>query len=85
MASASAISTTAEPQPRDPTVSYTHLLNTCTTYLGASVGTAVAGTLYTHAGFESLGLAAATAVALAALALHWRLNGRRAGERRAAA
>ncbi|MCG2603958.1 MAG: hypothetical protein KBO60_12835, partial [Achromobacter sp.] len=60
-------------------------LNTCTTYLGASVGTAVAGTLYTHAGFESLGLTAAAAVALAALALHWRLNGRRAGERRAAA
>lgn len=60
-------------------------LNTCTTYLGASVGTAVAGTLYTHAGFESLGLAAAAAVALAAVALHWRLNGRRAGERRATA
>ncbi len=60
-------------------------LNTCTTYLGASVGTAVAGTLYTHVGFESLGLAAAAAVALAALALHWRLNCRRAGERRAAA
>ena len=60
-------------------------LNTCTTYLGASVGTAVAGTLYTHAGFEVLGLAAAAAVALAALTLHWRLNGRRAGERRAAA
>ncbi len=60
-------------------------LNTCTTYLGASLGTAVAGTLYTHAGFEVLGLAAAAAVALAALTLHWRLNGRRAGERRAAA
>ena len=60
-------------------------LNTCTTYLGASVGTAVAGTLYTHAGFESLGLAAAGAVALAALALHWRLNGRRAASRRATA
>ncbi|CAB3879985.1 Purine efflux pump PbuE [Achromobacter ruhlandii] len=60
-------------------------LNTCTTYLGASLGTAVAGTLYTHAGFEILGLAAAAAVALAALTLHWRLNGRRAGERRAAA
>lgn len=60
-------------------------LNTCTTYLGASLGTAVAGTLYTHAGFEVLGVAAAAAVALAALTLHWRLNGRRAGERRAAA
>lgn len=60
-------------------------LNTCTTYLGARLGTAVAGTLYTHAGFEVLGLAAAAAVALAALTLHWRLNGRRAGERRAAA
>ncbi|CAB3827939.1 MFS transporter [Achromobacter pulmonis] len=60
-------------------------LNTCTTYLGASVGTAVAGALYTHAGFASLGLAAAAAVALAASMLHWRLNGRRAGERRAAA
>lgn len=60
-------------------------LNTCTTYLGASLGTAVAGTLYTHAGFEVLGLAAAAAVALAALTLHWRLNGRRAGKRRAAA
>ncbi|MFY3308749.1 MFS transporter [Achromobacter ruhlandii] len=60
-------------------------LNTCTTYLGASLGTAVAGTQYTHAGFEVLGLAAAAAVALAALTLHWRLNGRRAGKRRAAA
>ncbi|CAB3898104.1 Purine efflux pump PbuE [Achromobacter deleyi] len=60
-------------------------LNTCTTYLGASVGTAVAGTLYTHAGFDTLGLAAAGAVALAALALHWRLNGRRAAGSRATA
>lgn len=53
-------------------------LNTCTTYLGASVGTAIAGTIYTHAGFEALGLAAACALAAAALGLHWRLNGRRA-------
>ncbi|CAB3844276.1 MFS transporter [Achromobacter deleyi] len=60
-------------------------LNTCTTYLGASIGTAVAGTLYTHAGFDTLGLAAAGAVALAALALHWRLNGRRAAGSRATA
>lgn len=60
-------------------------LNTCTTYLGASVGTAVAGTLYTHAGFESLGLVAAAALALAALGLHWRLNGRRTREGRVTA
>ncbi|KAA5926600.1 MFS transporter [Achromobacter xylosoxidans] len=60
-------------------------LNTCTTYLGASVGTAVAGTLYTHAGFESLGLVAAAALALAALGLHWRLNGRRTHEGRVTA
>ncbi|WP_255444227.1 MFS transporter [Achromobacter sp. LC458] len=60
-------------------------LNTCTTYLGASVGTAVAGTLYTHMGFEALGLCAAAAVGVAALGLHWRLNGRRAGRREAAA
>lgn len=53
-------------------------LNTCTTYLGASVGTAVAGTIYTHAGFDTLGLAAAAALAIAAVGLHWRLNGRRA-------
>jgi predicted MFS family arabinose efflux permease len=53
-------------------------LNTCTTYLGASVGTAVAGTLYTHAGFDTLGLCASAAVGTAALGLHWRLNGRRA-------
>lgn len=60
-------------------------LNTCTTYLGASVGTAVAGTLYTHMGFEALGLCAAAAVGVAALGLHWRLNGRRAGRREATA
>ncbi|WP_238879295.1 MFS transporter [Achromobacter xylosoxidans] len=60
-------------------------LNTCTTYLGASVGTAVAGTLYTHAGFESLGLVAAAALALAAIGLHWRLNGRRTREGRVTA
>ncbi|ADP16612.1 major facilitator superfamily protein 29 [Achromobacter xylosoxidans A8] len=60
-------------------------LNTCTTYLGASVGTAIAGTLYTHAGFEALGLAAASALAAAALGLHWRLNGRRAARGQAAA
>ena len=30
-------------------------LNTCVTYLGASLGTAVAGTLYTHAGFRHAG------------------------------
>ncbi|WAI81387.1 MULTISPECIES: MFS transporter [Achromobacter] len=60
-------------------------LNTCTTYLGASVGTAVAGTLYTHAGFEALGVCAAAVVGLAALGLHWRLNGRRAERREAAA
>ncbi len=60
-------------------------LNTCTTYLGASVGTAIAGTIYTHAGFEALGLAAACALAAAALGLHWRLNGRRAARGEAAA
>ena len=60
-------------------------LNTCTTYLGASVGTAIAGTLYTHAGFEVLGLAAAAVLAVAAVGLHWRLNGRRAAGREAAA
>ncbi|MGY6272279.1 MFS transporter [Achromobacter denitrificans] len=60
-------------------------LNTCTTYLGASIGTAVAGTIYTHAGFEALGLAAAGALAAAAAGLHWRLNGRRAAGGRAAA
>lgn len=60
-------------------------LNTCTAYLGASVGTAVAGTLYTHAGFESLGLVAAAALALAAIGLHWRLNGRRTREGRVTA
>ncbi|CAB5513614.1 Purine efflux pump PbuE [Achromobacter anxifer] len=60
-------------------------LNTCTTYLGASVGTAIAGTIYTHAGFESLGLAAASALAAAALGLHWRLNGRRAARGEATA
>jgi len=60
-------------------------LNTCTTYLGASVGTAVAGTLYTHAGFEALGVCASAVVGLAALGLHWRLNGRRAERREAAA
>ena len=53
-------------------------LNTCVTYLGASLGTAVAGTLYTHAGFGALALAASGAVAVAALGLHWRLNARRA-------
>jgi len=60
-------------------------LNTCTTYLGASIGTAVAGTLYTHAGFETLGLCASAAVGIAALSLHWRLNGRRAARSEAAA
>ncbi|MGX9693154.1 MFS transporter [Achromobacter anxifer] len=60
-------------------------LNTCTTYLGASVGTAIAGTIYTHAGFEALGLAAASALAAAALGLHWRLNGRRAARGEATA
>ncbi len=60
-------------------------LNTCTTYLGASVGTAIAGTIYTHAGFEALGLAAACALAAAALGLHWRLNGRRAARGEATA
>jgi predicted MFS family arabinose efflux permease len=60
-------------------------LNTCTTYLGASVGTAIAGTLYTHAGFEVLGLAAAAVLAVAAVGLHWRLNDRRAAGREAAA
>jgi predicted MFS family arabinose efflux permease len=60
-------------------------LNTCTTYLGASVGTAIAGTIYTHAGFEALGLVAACALAAAALGLHWRLNGRRAARGQAAA
>lgn len=60
-------------------------LNTCTTYLGASIGTAVAGTLYTHAGFEALGLCASAAVGVAALGLHWRLNGRRAARGEAAA
>ena len=54
-------------------------LNTCVTYLGASLGTAVAGTLYTHAGFGALALSASSAVAVAALGLHWRLNARRAG------
>ena len=53
-------------------------LNTCVTYLGASLGTAVAGTLYTHAGFATLALSASGAVAVAALGLHWRLNARRA-------
>ena len=51
-------------------------LNTCVTYLGASLGTAVAGTLYTHAGFATLALSASGAVAVAALGLHWRLNAR---------
>lgn len=60
-------------------------LNTCTTYLGASLGTAIAGTLYTHVGFEALGIGASAAVGLAALGLHWRLNGRRAGRREATA
>ncbi|MEN5065262.1 MFS transporter [Achromobacter aegrifaciens] len=60
-------------------------LNTCTTYLGASVGTAIAGTIYTHAGFEALGVSAACALAAAALGLHWRLNGRRAAPGRATA
>ena len=60
-------------------------LNTCTTYLGASVGTAVAGTIYARAGFETLGLAAAAALAAAAIGLHWRLNGRRAARGEAAA
>ncbi|ASC67667.1 MFS transporter [Achromobacter denitrificans] len=60
-------------------------LNTCTTYLGASLGTAIAGTLYAHAGFEALGLAAALALALAAAGLHWRLNGRRSARGEAAA
>ncbi|CAB3948806.1 MFS transporter [Achromobacter piechaudii] len=60
-------------------------LNTCTTYLGASLGTAIAGTLYTHVGFEALGIGASAAVGLAALSLHWRLNGRRAGQREATA
>lgn len=60
-------------------------LNTCTTYLGASVGTAVAGTLYTHAGFEALGLCAAAALAAAACGLHWHLNGRRGAGARATA
>lgn len=60
-------------------------LNTCTTYLGASVGTAIAGTLYTHAGFETLGLCASAAVGMAAIGLHWRLNGRRAARGEAAA
>ncbi|CAB3850089.1 MFS transporter [Achromobacter sp. K91] len=60
-------------------------LNTCTTYLGASVGTAIAGTIYTHAGFEALGLAAACALAAAAVGLHWRLNGRRSARGQAAA
>ena len=53
-------------------------LNTCVTYLGASLGTAVAGTLYTHAGFATLALSASGAVAVAALGLHWRLNARAA-------
>ncbi|QVQ28090.1 MFS transporter [Achromobacter deleyi] len=60
-------------------------LNTCTTYLGASLGTAIAGTLYTHAGFDTLGLCAAAALAAAALGLHWRLNGRRGAAARATA
>lgn len=60
-------------------------LNTCTTYLGASIGTAAAGTIYAHAGFETLGLAAAAALAAAALGLHSRLNGRRAASGEAAA
>ncbi|CAB3929590.1 MFS transporter [Achromobacter insolitus] len=60
-------------------------LNTCTTYLGASVGTAVAGTIYTHAGFDALGLAAACALAAAAVGLHWRLNGRRSARGQATA
>ncbi|MGE8638693.1 MAG: MFS transporter, partial [Achromobacter sp.] len=60
-------------------------LNTCTTYLGASVGTAIAGTLYTHAGFETLGLCASAAVGMAAIGLHWRLNGRRAARGEATA
>ncbi len=60
-------------------------LNTCTTYLGASLGTAIAGTLYTHVGFEALGIGASATVGLAALGLHWRLNGRRAGRREATA
>lgn len=50
-------------------------LNTCTTYLGASIGTALAGTLYTHAGFEALAVCAAVAVAAAALGLHRRFSG----------
>lgn len=60
-------------------------LNTCTTYLGASVGTAIAGTIYTHAGFDALGLAAACALAAAAVGLHWRLNGRRSARGQATA
>ncbi len=60
-------------------------LNTCTTYLGASVGTAVAGTIYTHAGFDALGLAAACALAAAAVGLQWRLNGRRSARGQATA
>ncbi|KOQ23338.1 MFS transporter [Achromobacter xylosoxidans] len=71
----------ARPEERGAVLGF----NTCTTYLGASVGTAVAGTLYTHAGFESLGLVAAAALALAALGLHWRLNGRRTREGRVTA
>lgn len=50
-------------------------LNTCTTYLGASIGTAVAGTLYTHVGFEALAVCAAVAVGIAALGLHRHFNG----------
>ena len=57
----------------------------CAGHVGASVGTAVAGTLYTHAGFEALGVCASAVVGLAALGLHWRLNGRRAERREAAA
>jgi len=66
----------ARPQARGAVLG----LNTCTTYLGASLGTAIAGAVYAHAGFSALGLSAAGAAAAAALGLHWQLNahGRRA-------